>query len=264
MKPVSEDQLHAYVDNELPAAARLAVEQCLADDPQASASVSAWREQKRLLHAIYDPVLAAPHSLRVPARSARPWSWRALAASGAALAVGLTVGWMAHDRVYPERPRLVDAARNFANTAAIAHSVYMPEVRHPVEVTADQEQHLVNWLSRRLSAPLKVPHLAESGWDLLGGRLLPGDTGPLAQFMYQDAGGRRLTLMVSTKAAPAGGTSAFRYEQRDRIGVFYWVDGSYNYALSADLPRTELLKLADAVYRELSRAGDGTVPRRPG
>lgn len=254
MKPPREDQLHAYVDNELPAAGRSAVEQALAADPALNASVNAWREQKRLLHALYDPVLSTPHSLHVPTRANWYGSWRALAASLVTLAVGVAGGWMAHERVSPVRVAAQDSGRIFATSAALAHSVYVPEVRHPVEVTADQETHLVNWLSKRLAAPLKVPRLGDSGWDLLGGRLLPGEGGPLAQFMYQDGGGRRLTLLVSHKAAPVQGTSAFRYEQRERVGVFYWVDGAYNYALSADLPRAELLKLADVVYRDLSRS----------
>jgi len=254
MKPVSEDQLHAYVDNELPATARLDVEQALAECPLSKASVNVWREQKRMLHARFDPVLSAPHELYVPVRSAWRGSWQALAASVAALAVGLVAGWVGHDR-YAHTTTAVadDSARRFAASAVLAHAVFVPEVRHAVEVPADQETHLVNWLSKRLAAPVRVPHLAPTGWDLLGGRLLPGEPGPLAQFMYQDKGGRRLTLLVSHKVAPEGATSAFRYEQRERIGVFYWVDGAYNYALSADLPRAELLALADTVYQELSR-----------
>lgn len=45
----------------------------------------------------------------------------------------------------------------FACIAAVAYAVYSPEKRHPVEVGADQEQHLVNWLSKRLGAILKAP-----------------------------------------------------------------------------------------------------------
>jgi len=255
MYPVSEEQLHAYVDNELPAAQRMEVEHYLAEHPEALAQVEVWREQKRQLHALYDPLLAQAHDFEVPVR--RNWhgvwrrSWPALAASCATLAVGLAGGWFGHERVMIVRNG--DPGRNFAAHAAVAHAAYSPEVRHPVEVPAEQEAHLVNWLSKRLAAPVRAPHLASAGWDLLGGRLLPGEPGPVAQFMYQDRGGRRITLLVSHKAAPAGNSSAFRYEQRQQIGVFYWVDGAYNYALSAELPRAELLTLADAVYRELNR-----------
>lgn len=253
MNTLNEAQLHAYVDGELPDDERAAIEAALAVDADAQARVAAWREQKRALHALYDPLLTAPHDLGLAVRGQRRWSWQALAAGVASLAVGLAGGWFGHERVGTGRPVTAEAGRNFAESAAVAHALYVPEARHPVEVPADQEAHLVAWLSKRLAAPVRAPHLGNAGWELLGGRLLPGEGGPLAQFMYQDKGGRRLTLVVSHKAAPVGNSSAFRYEQREQVAVFYWVDGAYNYALSAELPRPELLSLADAVYNELSR-----------
>ena len=57
--------------------------------------------------------------------------------------------------------------------------------RHPVEVDATQEAHLVQWLSKRLGHPLVVPDLTKAGFQLIGGRLLPSEGGPAAQFMYQ-------------------------------------------------------------------------------
>src|SRR5260221_14017561 len=96
--------------------------------------------------------------------------------------------------------------------AATAHAVYSPEVRHPVEVTADDEQHLVNWLSKRLGTTLKAPKLGPGGYDLVGGRLLSGPQGPVAHFMYQVARGQRLTLYVSQQNGEPRAT-AFRFSQ---------------------------------------------------
>jgi anti-sigma factor RsiW len=135
--------------------------------------------------------------------------------------------------------------------AALAHVVYSPEVLHPVEVRADDEAHLVHWLSKRLGAPVRAPHLRDSGYELVGGRLLPGETGPAAQFMYQDATGRRLTLYVRIAAADNRET-AFRYAQEGKVGVFYWVDGPFGYALSGELDRPRLLQVAESVYRALN------------
>ena len=50
-----------------------------------------------------------------------------------------------------------------AREAALAHVAYVPEVRHPVEVTAAEEKHLVAWLSKRLDAPLRAPSLVSPG-----------------------------------------------------------------------------------------------------
>jgi anti-sigma factor RsiW len=140
---------------------------------------------------------------------------------------------------------------SLARQAAIAHAVYSPEVRHPVEVKADEEEHLVNWLSRRLGTPLKAPGLSPLGYELVGGRLLSGPQGPVAHFMYQDARGQRLTLYVSRQKGEPRDT-AFRFSQEDRVSVFYWVEHDFGYALSGEMRRDQLLKIADVVYKQLN------------
>ena len=141
-----------------------------------------------------------------------------------------------------------------ARQAALAHVVYVPEVRHPVEVGADQEAHLVAWLSKRLGTAVRAPQLGEAGFALVGGRLLPGtpeDRAPVAHFMYQDSKGARLTLYVRTNAE-ASRESAFRYAQEKNVGVFYWVDQKLGYALSGEIERAELLRVANVVYKQLN------------
>ena len=116
---------------------------------------------------------------------------------------------------------------------------------------AREEAHLVSWLSKRLGAPLRAPHLSDAGYELVGGRLLPGEAGPAAQFMYQDTRGNRLTLYVRT-TADGNHETAFRYAQESKVGVFYWVDGPFGYALSGELERPQLLRVAESVYRALN------------
>jgi anti-sigma factor RsiW len=125
-------------------------------------------------------------------------------------------------------------------------------VRHPVEVGADQEAHLVGWLSKRLGTELRPPRLGAVGFELMGGRLLPGKRGPVAQFMYRNSAGERLTLYVATE--PATGTNtAFRFSQEGSVGVFSWIDDGMGYGLSGELPRPELLRVAEVVYAQLER-----------
>jgi anti-sigma factor RsiW len=146
------------------------------------------------------------------------------------------------------------AAETFGRQALVAHAVYSPEVRHPVEVEAAQQEHLVQWLSKRLNRPLKLPNLAEHGYDLVGGRLLPGEQGARAQFMYQNAGGERITLYVGAlddPAAKASGETAFRFTSDGPVSTFYWMDRGFGYALAGKLPRPRLLALSESVYRQL-------------
>ncbi|MDP1651497.1 MAG: anti-sigma factor, partial [Rhodocyclaceae bacterium] len=140
---------------------------------------------------------------------------------------------------------------SLARQAALAHAVFSPEVRHPVEVGAAEETHLVAWLSKRLGAELKPPRLSGHGFELVGGRLLPGDVGPVAQFMYQDARGQRLTLYVQRDAQDSRET-AFRFARENGISVFYWLDGRFGYALSAEMEQPDLLRIATIVYQQLN------------
>jgi anti-sigma factor RsiW len=208
------------------------------------------------LHQLYDPVLDEPVPAYLRARIVRHGRWRGAAIAAGWVAVGLAAGvvggWQLH------ASRAVATAQTevpgFVKRAAVAHAVYSPEVRHPVEVGADQEQHLVAWLSKRLGAPLRAPKLDNVGlgYALVGGRLLPGENGPVAHFMYQYKDGRRLTLYVRASAA-GNRETAFRYAAEGNVRVFYWIDRNLGYAISsADIAKDELYKVADAVYKQLN------------
>jgi anti-sigma factor RsiW len=165
--------------------------------------------------------------------------------------LGAIAGWQLHGA----RPALspsADAADSMAHRAVVAHATYSPEVRHPVEVGADQEAHLVAWLSKRLGNQLRAPKLEAVGYSLVGGRLLPGENGPVAQFMYQCNRGTRVTLYVRSDMGTNRST-AFRYAREGTVGVFYWVDSKLGYAVSsADISKEDLLNVANAAYQQLN------------
>ena len=255
MQAISEAQLHALADGVLQEEQRAAVDAHLRAHPQDAARVDAWREQNRQLRALFDPVLdeAVPPALwQAAAPPAANYAWYRPAMQAAAaivlLIAGGAGGWLLRggDSVTASASPI-----SLARSAAIAHAVYTPEVRHPVEVGVEQEAHLVQWLSKRLGSKLQPPVLSPLGYHLIGGRLLPGDgDGPVAQFMYEEGTGKRLTLYVARERAGKQET-AFRYTQEKDLGVFYWIDGQMGYALSARLPKAELGKIADAVYAQL-------------
>jgi anti-sigma factor RsiW len=247
--PVTEAELQAYVDGQLPPARAGEVAQHLAQHEEDAQRVAAYRRQNENLQLAYSPLLGEAVPARLQPGKRRDW-WlpaQRYAIAAALMAVSGSAGWQMHAYVAGERTQMVYLAR----VAAVAHAVYSPEVRHPVEVGADQEAHLVNWLSKRLGTGLKIPHLAEQGYTLVGGRLLPGERGPAAQFMYQDSKGQRLTLYVRVSKEVREQT-AFRFAQENNVGVFYWLDGRLGYALSGETDRAELLRVADAVYRQLN------------
>lgn len=256
--PITEADLHAYADGQLPEARRLEVEAYLAGRPDEQAYVQAWLRDNEALRKLLAPMLAEPVPVRIPTappRRAAPWRQFAVAASIAVFSASL--GWLGRAALddpsvtMASRAISVDSTPAFARRAAVSHVVYSPEVRRPVEVTANQEQELVAWLSKRLDAPVRPPHLERVGYELIGGRLLPGDRGPVAQFMYHDASGQRLTLYVTRKTDSTGDT-AFRFTKEGPVSVFYWIDGRFGYALSAGTGKDELYKVAREVYRQLA------------
>ena len=261
--PISEAQLHAFVDGRLDDMQRQAVERAVEEDPALRDTVDAWRSQRVALRGLHRDLLdeSLPPFLANAARQAdefqrqttRRWQYMAMAAS---VFVAFTAGWIGHGAW-----RGGDAAPavQFARQAVVAHVVYAPEVRHPVEVTAAQQDHLVQWLSKRLGQPLKVPVLQPQGFDLVGGRLLPGADGARAQFMFQNTQGERLTLYIGAIKHPARGDgaespgeTAFRLTQDGNVSSFYWMDQGVGYALSGPLPRNAMLDMAHSVYRQLN------------
>lgn len=268
-----DDVLQALIDQRLGAADSAAAWQALAREPARTAEVQAQQADRLALQALHAEVLEEPiptvlqATLERAGRRQQHWHsaarWSAMAA---AVLLTFGAGWWSRGLQAPGQNLALDRApgRQFSAQASVAHAVYAPEQKHPVEVDASQQQHLVQWLSKRLGRPLKLPDLQTKGYALVGGRLLPGDTGARAQFMYQDGQGHRLTLYLGalppspTQGTGTGQTQAgaaplagFSFSQEGPVPSFYWVEGDFGYALQADLPRQVLLDLALAVYKQL-------------
>ena len=167
-------------------------------------------------------------------------------AAALAFIIGAGGGWGANE--YFHAGPSADLA--LARDAVVAHRVYEVEVRHPVEVAANEEKHLVAWLSKRLDAPVLAPDLSPLGFQLVGGRLLPAASGPAAQFMYENETGDRLTLYVEPNRT--GEETAFRFVEQDDIAAFYWKDGPLAYALIGRTEREQLLGLARTTYQQIN------------
>jgi anti-sigma factor RsiW len=230
------------------------VETWLADHPDDRRKIESWRTQNAMLRAALDPIAAepVPAALTValtPRAPRRGWLGPALAAS-IALAAGLGGGWYLGREGWPASVIAEDVGEEVARAGYRSHKLFIAEVRHAVEVGADEEDHLVSWLSKRLEAPLKAPDLSSEGLKLLGGRMLPVEGEAGAQLMYEDASGDRYTLFV-TRTEGARPT-AFRFEEWGSIGCFYWIDQDLGYALNGPKDREKLMAIATKVYEQLS------------
>ena len=189
-------------------------------------------------------------------QAARARQWTGMAA---AVLLAFGVGWLAHSQLAGQDAATLarrGVEHEFVRQAGFAYTVYQPEKRHPVEVAAVEQEHLVQWLSKRLGRPLKIPNLEPQGFALVGGRLLPGDSGARAQFMFQNPAAQRITLYLGAleKGRSADTQSAqFRFEPDGAVPSFYWAEQGFGYALSGQVDKPTLMALADSVYAQLSR-----------
>ncbi len=254
--PVTEDELHAHVDGELPADREAAVAAWLAAHPEQAALVAAWRAQADAIRARYGAVANEPVPQRfnldqlVRADRASGQSWMAMAAAAAVVAflVGGATGWVAHGAAATAS----SSFEAFTTDALDAYKLYVVEVRHPVEVPGSERPHMTQWLSKRLGAELRIPDLQSIGLKLVGGRLLPGPTGAAAFYMYEGPSGERFTIYCAKAATPE---TALRFKESNRFAAFYWVDDKVAYAVSGPANRDRLEQVAKSVYEQVDKTG---------
>lgn len=244
-------RLHAYVDGQLSVDARQEVEAGLANNPEALEQVRDYQQINDLLRQIYDPILEEP----VPSTMLAPkrfknlrWLYTQAAAALLLLSIGLFGGFylgLNQELI----PITADSESDHVVTEAVmAYTVYTPEVRHPVEVSGDQREHLVGWLSKRMGRKIIAPHLEPLNMQLLGGRLISSDDGPGALLMYEDPNGNRIVIYACHSDEKS---SAFHYAEQQGVSVFYWVDSDISYAIAGEMEREKLQPLAESVYDQL-------------
>ena len=271
---VRESELHARIDGQLPPDRAEAVVGFLAAHPEEQQRWAYYADQRDRLRAAFaapadEPIPARLRVARLQTETRRRWHRRfaEIAAGVALLVLGGIGGWTAQNLSMAwssssKSGQAEQTARTITADALAAYRIYSVDVRHPVEVAASQETQLVQWLSKRLGRTLVVPDLATTGFQLIGGRLLPARNGPAAQFMYQNAEGKRLELYLRSGI---GGETAFRYLEDGGIGAFYWSDQGFGYAVVAKTDRILLLRISEIVYRQTDPdGGKAKLPPLPG
>jgi anti-sigma factor RsiW len=240
---IVEEDLHRFVDGELNEADASAFADRLSKDEALRKRVDDYREINRKLGEIYHDKRPIPTRLLLAVSSRGAFPFSRVAASLLLLVIGGLIGYSMRGQLVSDQ-----LMRPLPIEAASAHAVYVPEVRHPVEVKADEQEHLNAWLSKRLNRPIAAPDLRAAGYSLIGGRLLPDGHRPAAQFMFEDEAGQRITLYI--RHALDTQETSFRHADAEGLGIVYWVDNGLAYALTAPVGKDELITAAQIVYRE--------------
>ncbi len=258
--PIAEEDLHAFVDGQPVPLRRAEVQRYLDANPHEARRVAAWASQREALREAFALQAAAPlppelNLSRLIEERLQRWprrlAWLSAASVLLALIMGGAGGWMLRA---PSRPSRGALAMSLLEQEGLAtHLVYAADKRHPIEVGAAEPDHLAQWLSDRLSRKVSPPLLDALGYRLIGGRLLATEQGGAAAlFMYEDAQGQRLSLVLRpmTRDLLAAQTDM----RRGAVNGCAWIANGMGYAVIASLPDDQLDRVADQVRQEVGRA----------
>ena len=253
----SDTDLHMALDGEMPAEQRAEFDLWLEENPEEKQRFQRYEADRDALKSALDPVLTE----QVPSRLTRIRAaandnpaaisrWLMAAAAIILFFAGGAAGYITGTRL----PASPNEAVLLADNAIAAHVIYAAEKRHTVEVGANEKDHLVAWLSKRVGLSLVAPDLEKYGFSLVGGRLLPSGARAAAQFMYENTSGDRISLYVTT--VDNKDETGFRLVEERGARAFYWLDHGYACAVTGSLAENELLKLSRDAYRQLVSSDD--------
>jgi anti-sigma factor RsiW len=251
-RPITEEDLHAYVDRVLEPERQAEVADYLREHPDVAKRITAFADQRDQLRAALAPVAGEPLPPElnlariIERRSRRPsvTRWAAMAAV-LLLCIGGTVGWGVRGALETSPGGLTALAQE----ATASYNVYAPDRVRPVEVRASDSAQLVQWVSDRLHRPVKVPDLTTSGYRLMGGRLVATEHGPAAMFMYDDDRGSRIVLLTRPMSR-ADQNAPMTPQSRGDVGGFSWADDGVGYSLVGQAAAESLRPLANEVRRQ--------------
>lgn len=259
---VSDAELHAFVDDLLSQSERARVESWLEKHPEKADEVHRWQAQAAALKQYFAPYARSDENDRalISARrtaertGSRSSAFRLLRLAAVFLifAAGAAAGVYASDLFAPDSRLAAAASEALPRQAESAFLIYTSEVRHPVEVGAGERDHLATWLGKRLDYALRIPDLSPLGFSLVGGRLIPVNGKAGAMLMYEDGTGGRLTVLLGRNTENR--ETSFRIASRGDVETFYWIDGEIGYAVTGEVPRDLLQKVADECYRQFENS----------
>jgi anti-sigma factor RsiW len=250
--PVTDADLHAFVDGRLDESRRSVVLQYLAEHEDQQQRVQDWMDQADGLRRALrrdDPVERAAILARLagalPRRAAGPAAFRRLATAASivlALGVGGIGGWVAHNN-----RNLTEIAR-LGIEATTAYTVFANDANRPIEISSDDRVELVNWITQKLGRRVTIPDLSPMGYQLMGGRVLTALYGPAAMLLYKDANDDRITVYLQPMRI--GLPEPMRPIQGQAVDGYAWIDHQVGYTVMSDGNTARLHNVANHVRED--------------
>ena len=265
---VTEEMLSAYLDGELNQADVAALEEALAVDGDLQAQLAALIDADQAAQDEFGAMLEEPvpdHLLsvlqtaapaeapampeRLQAQPPEPANlpsapaisgWAIAAAVAGALMIGGAGGLYLGGATTTQEATQV---AGWISDIAEYHAVYAAQVRHLVEVPAEEADHIETWLSATLGTMVAIPELEAQGLTFEGARLLVAAGRPVAQLLYTDADGGVVALCQIQTDAPQ---AAARQDTLGGFELISWGSASSNFVIVADEGRSDLRDIVEA------------------
>ncbi|WP_338697893.1 anti-sigma factor [Bradyrhizobium sp. 26S5] len=247
-RPITEDDLHAYVDRALEPEREAEVGAYLEKHPDVARRIEAYSGERNLLRSALLPIAEEPLppqlnlARMIESRRRRPSSWRWAIAAMLMISIGGLGGWVIRGATLAPAGGIAALAEE----ASDSYKVYASDRTRPVELRDIAE--LVQWVSNRLRQPVKLPDLTKSGYRFMGGRVVPTAHGPAAMFMYDDDRGDR--LVVLTRPMTSDKNAAMAPHSGGDVAGLSWADDGTGYSLVGPRGLDALKPLADEIRKQ--------------
>ncbi|ANN67055.1 anti-sigma factor family protein [Bordetella bronchialis] len=250
--PIREEDLLAYVDGALDGPRQAQVRDYLARHPDVAARTRGHAALRQRLREELAPVMDEPIPPELDLkrmveahRQRRRIPWRIAASIVLALGIGGISGWNLRGTTQGPSGGIAALARE----AAASYRVYAVDDRRPVEMPAADKTQLVSWISQRLDRPIALPDLDAAGYRFMGGRLIATEHGPAGLFLYDDAQGTRIAMMVRPMAVERD--TPMSAHRQGGVAGYAWSDQGLGYSVMAPSSLPDLHPLADEVRRQV-------------
>lgn len=251
-RPFTERDIHMALDGELPAEDQSQFEAWLANNPEMKArhdrlSADMKRLRDSVAGVLDEPVPARLRTLVGTGHPTPAASWlnrRTIAAAAAIFVVGGVAGYFAGTGLpFGDRPE-----EQLIELAIGAFATFPADLPRAVEVGGQDRGYLDGWLSKRTGLKVVAPDLTGQGFELLGGRILPGIQAPAALLVYKDEAGNQLSIYMTPQP---GDKIRGTYGEEGGPSAIYWLDSGFGCAIVSRLPNDRMTEVARNAWRQL-------------
>ena len=242
----TQEELHAYLDDELPADRRAVVEAYLRDHPEEVQRLQAyWADGKAIARFF---ARAGKMPTRLPST---PSVWYPTARHATALAL-LVVGAIAAGLIFAWQSRSDHALLHRLGTDALfAHLALTDGVSQPT-ITASLHE-VAEFFSTALKTSVQLRHPPAGKYTLVGSKFVAGLRHHAVQLAFETGDGGLVTMYLQPRRGRRDAPFRPVASVWD-VTTLAWIDDEVAFAVTGPLPPAALQQAADTLYVALFKS----------